>query len=377
MISQVSIFSFLPFLHSQPRPGSILIVSWPHVTKFSSSFDSQHRCSISHSFALTMSEFSSFLPPPGIVDLNDKQSPVCETPPPFRTDYAFTRAVVDTTGLKNKLLNLSPDMWEDEKHNEGNVKLHRPAHDAWGIKKIVFTFCDDFLLKVFDLPWSQAEEWRMHLLPIYQAIGVDESKVVRCLLASMPPGMSIPVHHDTGYWVKHTHRCHVAIVSRPEVSFFVGPTNDTLRKISFNEVQSFCLSHTLSNALTHELYKSTYNVLPSYTPSNTPYHTCFHSHTIQLNLFLFIQPTHVQPPSGMCCRTQQPSQTRGHQRHDRHLAYSSHLRLSWVTSTHTVCVETRGETESDETVDWFGETWRNASGTALEPLSSKISSPLL
>ena len=197
-----------------------------------------------------MSEFSS-IPPPGIVDLKDKQSPVCETPAPFRTDYAFTRAVVDTTGLKNKLLNLSPDMWEDEKHNEGNVKLHRPAHDAWGIKKIVFTFCDDFLLKVFDLPWSQAEEWRMHLLPIYQAIGIDESKVVRCLLASMPPGMSIPVHHDTGYWVKHTHRCHVAIVSRPEVSFFVGPTNDTLRKISFNEVTTSLLtypSHTLYNS---------------------------------------------------------------------------------------------------------------------------------
>ena len=191
-------------------------------------------------FVLTMSEFSS-IPPHGMVDLKDKQSPVCETPLPFRADYAFTRAAVDTTGLKNKLLNLSPDMWEDEKHEEGNVKLHRPAHDAWGIKKIVFTFCDDFLMKVFDLPWSQAEEWRMHLLPIYQAIGVDESKVVRCLLASMPPGMSIPVHHDTGYWVKHTHRCHVAIVSRPEVSFFVGPTNDTLRKISFNEVQS---SHT-------------------------------------------------------------------------------------------------------------------------------------
>ena len=29
----------------------------------------------------------------------------------------------------------------------GNVKMTRPAHDAWGIKKITFNFCDDFLLK--------------------------------------------------------------------------------------------------------------------------------------------------------------------------------------------------------------------------------------
>ena len=33
----------------------------------------------------------------------------------------------------------------------------------------------------------------------YAALGVSESRVVRCLLASMPPGMKIPVHHDTGY----------------------------------------------------------------------------------------------------------------------------------------------------------------------------------
>ena len=37
--------------------------------------------------------------------------------------------------------------------------------------------------------------------------------MVRCLLASMPPGCVIPVHHDTGHWVKHSHRVHVAIVT--------------------------------------------------------------------------------------------------------------------------------------------------------------------
>jgi hypothetical protein len=195
-----------------------------------------------------MSAFKSFvIPPVGIVKLSDKQTPVCERET-FDEHYAFTRGIVDVTAFKNKLANLPPGVWEDE-NQEGNVKLTRPAHDAWGIKKIIFTFCDDFLVKVLDLPWSQLEEWRSLLLPIYHAIGIDESKVVRSLLASMPPGVSIPVHHDTGlkphptsnniitshfsagYWVKHCHRVHVAIDTGDEVDFMVGPTDDLLQKV--------------------------------------------------------------------------------------------------------------------------------------------------
>ena len=199
------------------------------------------------------------VPPDGQVHLTDKQIPVCETLQPYHENYAFTRANLDVSAFKEKLQKLPMEMWEDEKQ-QGNVKLHRPAHDAWGIKKIVFTFCDDFLLKVFDLPWSQEEEWRQHLLPIYSALGVSESRIVRCLLASMPPGMTIPVHHDTGYWVKHTHRCHVAIVTDPtEVDFFCGPTNDSLRKICFNEGRVVELNNSAKHAVANNM-KDTWRI---------------------------------------------------------------------------------------------------------------------
>lgn len=149
-------------------------------------------------------------PPPGEVKLSDKLIPICEREEPYDTFYAFTRSIVDIACFKMKLRQLPQELWEDE-NQDGNVKLIRPAHDRWGIKKIVFVFCDDFLQKVFDLPWSQLEEWRSLLIPIYTSVGVDEKRVARSLLASMPPGMSIPVHNDTGYWVKKTHRLHVAI----------------------------------------------------------------------------------------------------------------------------------------------------------------------
>ena len=158
-----------------------------------------------------MSHFEVIVPRDGEVSLADKQCPIHELQDSWFTDeldLVYTRGKVDITALKEKILSLPAEMWDDE-NQEGNVKLKRPSHDAWGIKKIVFTFCDDYIMKVLDLPWSRNEEWKNLLSPIYSAIGVDENRIIRSLLASMPPGMTIPVHHDTGYWVKHAHRIHV------------------------------------------------------------------------------------------------------------------------------------------------------------------------
>jgi hypothetical protein len=171
-------------------------------------------------------------PPVGTLSLADKQQPVCTKPLPFDEYHAFTRAVVDIKEFQEFLRALSPEDWEDETQ-EGNVKLVRPAHDAWGVKKIIFTFCDDFLTKIYDLPWSQEPRWQKLLSPIFEAIGVSEKKIVRCLLASMPPGMDIPVHHDTGYWVKVSHRIHCAIETHDNIDFMVGPTVDDMKKYWF------------------------------------------------------------------------------------------------------------------------------------------------
>ena len=140
------------------------------------------------------------IPPEGIVSLDNKQTPICDrNHSTCDQDYCYTRGIIDTSNFKQHLLSLPSSIWDDKyQEGQGNVNLIRPAHDKWGIKKIIFTFCDDFLQKVFDLPWSKHEQWREHLLPIYNKVGISEQQVVRSLLASMPPGISIPVHHDTG-----------------------------------------------------------------------------------------------------------------------------------------------------------------------------------
>ncbi|CAM9852912.1 unnamed protein product, partial [Choristocarpus tenellus] len=47
-----------------------------------------------------------------------------------------------------------------QEHDRSNVRIVRPAHDQWGILKIVFVFCDDYLKKVYTFPWFHEPSWR-------------------------------------------------------------------------------------------------------------------------------------------------------------------------------------------------------------------------
>lgn len=202
------------------------------------------------------------MPPPGMVPLSDKVVPVCEL-----TEYpeylAFTRATVDVTAFRAKLASLPPSFWEDE-NQTGNVQMKRPAHDAWGVKKIVFTFCDDYLTRILDLPFAQDPEWRQFLLPVYKAIGIEERQVVRSLLANMPGGLVIPVHHDTGYWVKHCHRCHLALETGPNVSFTVGPNESQMKRHKFPIGQIVELNNQAKHAVHNEMTSNRIHLIFDY-----------------------------------------------------------------------------------------------------------------
>jgi hypothetical protein len=104
---------------------------------------------------------------------------------------------VDVSALKKKLVE-NPKLWDEEHHKQSNVHLIRPAHDNWGIQKIIFHFCDDFMQKIVDFPWSYDPEWQQLLQPIYDSLQLKPHQIIRALFASMPSDCIIPVHHDTG-----------------------------------------------------------------------------------------------------------------------------------------------------------------------------------
>ncbi|CAN0112648.1 unnamed protein product, partial [Ectocarpus sp. 8 AP-2014] len=105
------------------------------------------------------------VPPSGQVKLKDKTTPVIEQVAKEQLDpearpFVFTRGRADLSLLKRLLSSRGASVWTDEEHDRTNVKMTRPAHDKWGISKIVLVFCDDFLKKVYTFPWYHEPEWK-------------------------------------------------------------------------------------------------------------------------------------------------------------------------------------------------------------------------
>jgi hypothetical protein len=166
----------------------------------------------------------------------------CKTPEQLHKHYK-TQPVASST-----------DLWDPANAAQTNVHIIRPSHDAWGIKKIALIFCDDFLRDVYEMPWYHASvQMQQAIEPILEALNVNRERVVRCLLAALPPGVTIPVHHDTGEWVRHTHRVHIpVIVTHPDqILFRCGPTEDNMDRLSCHPGHVFEINnqgkHAVSN----------------------------------------------------------------------------------------------------------------------------------
>lgn len=157
--------------------------------------------------------------------------------------------------------------WDPRNAAKYNVSITRPSHDAWGIQKIVLLFCDDFMTKVYQMPWYN--EYKDALQPIYNVLFGDNGtgntqgkkkgkekyryQVVRALLASLPPGVTIPVHHDSGEWVKYTHRIHVPIlVNDPtKILFRCGPTVSSMSRIDCQPGHVFEINNQAKHAVSN------------------------------------------------------------------------------------------------------------------------------
>ena len=125
----------------------------------------------------------------------DPSVPVSSLPLIASVPCVSTRGVVDVTSLKslvtpghNTPIEKSPaipTMWDDALARSSNVLVTRPSHDAWGIKKIVLMFCDDFLQRVYEMPWwyDEGSGFKTAIAPILEKLGVggewEERRIVR------------------------------------------------------------------------------------------------------------------------------------------------------------------------------------------------------
>lgn len=190
-------------------------------------------------------------PPPK----NENDKPKNRTNKPAATKKIFGVTVNNSRATKKIPSN---NLWNEQNASKNNVKITRPSHDRWGIKKIVLMFCDDFLHTIYTLPWYQegnktGNEMHSALQPILDCLGIQKSQLVRCLLAGLPPGVTIPVHHDTGEWVRYTHRVHVPIIvpDPSKVLFRCGPNEQSLERVDCSPGHVFELNNQAKHAVTN------------------------------------------------------------------------------------------------------------------------------
>mmetsp|Transcript_1663 Transcript_1663/g.2376 ORF Transcript_1663/g.2376 Transcript_1663/m.2376 type:complete len:662 (+) Transcript_1663:150-2135(+) len=181
----------------------------------------------------------------------------CHSPPPPSSSSS-------AQSKKSKQKVSETNLWHMENAKKFNVHITRPSHDNWGIRKIILLFCDDFLQNVYEMPYfhlPKYKELQESLEPIYDTLNVRPDRIVRMLFAALPPGVTIPIHHDTGEWVKHTHRIHVPIiVPNPDhILFRCGPTEQSLQRVSCTPGHIFEMNnqakHAVSNCSTTNRYR--------------------------------------------------------------------------------------------------------------------------
>ena len=168
--------------------------------------------------------------------------------------HARQRRIYTANDIGNSTDGSSTNLWDQANAAVHNVAICRPSHDAWGIKKVVLVFGDDFLRDIYQMPWWHLwSDMRDAVQPILNQLGISQDRIARLLFASLPPGVTIPVHHDTGEWVKHTHRVHVPIlVKNPNrIVFQCGLTLDKLQRIDCTPGHVFEINNQAKHAVSN------------------------------------------------------------------------------------------------------------------------------
>ena len=213
--------------------------------------------------------------PPSTLDLRDKQHPSHELPPKVNRTWHLSytneqnreKCLDAGKALLARINELKSDKTAlalgDLPEKLKDCGLKRAFHDELGVRKVVFTFCDDMLTNVYTIgtTWKLFEP---QLLGLFKAAGVNPNNVIRCLLAELGPGISIPVHHDTGYWATRSHRVHMPLITSPSVAFFTGKTEDDLVRVPFPEFELIELNNRAKHKVNNDWDKPRVHLIFDY-----------------------------------------------------------------------------------------------------------------
>jgi len=152
---------------------------------------------------------------------------------------------IDIAALRERVLEVPEALWEAEDASKPNrfAELDTTRH-------IVFRFVPNFLdwRNAYDRPLMA--DWRPLLDPVLaQAVapyGYERGDYPRIMLARMAPGGVIQPHRDANPAAKWPHKVHIALVTNPDVTFFVDGVGYTFEEGEAVEVNNMSV-HAVEN----------------------------------------------------------------------------------------------------------------------------------
>lgn len=108
---------------------------------------------------------------------SQKQVPLCELDPAVASAFPVVierQCNIDISAIQKRIRAAGEKLW-DPAHQKDNVPIQRAGHDKWGIGKVVFVFCDDYISRVYTFPWFH--EWKNELEPIFKQIQIPLERV--------------------------------------------------------------------------------------------------------------------------------------------------------------------------------------------------------
>ncbi|KAH9197670.1 hypothetical protein AeNC1_000371 [Aphanomyces euteiches] len=209
--------------------------------------------------------------PHGEIPLSAKHIPTTNVPidQPIGPLVTIRATNIDVGPIKERLQQVQEtmDIW-NPLEQKSNVPIKRAGHDAWGIGKVMLVFCDDYMKHVYRFPWIN--NWIDLLLPLFEKLHVPLDRVVRCLFACMPPGSTIPAHHDTGYWVDKCHRIHVPIITSDLIDFEVGRDETSMSRAVFAEGGIYELNNASKHMVCNNWDQSRVHLIFDYVEPTFP-----------------------------------------------------------------------------------------------------------
>jgi len=140
---------------------------------------------------------------------------------PHKTKTVRELGAVDISALREEILNLSPEFWQE--HNSNKPIRFRELSQT---EHIVFKYLKNFQSHLNSFEYPIWQSWRDKIEPLLKtatkSYGYAEGVYPRIMLAKLPPGCRITRHIDGRNAANEPHKIHIPIQTNPKVHFFVG-----------------------------------------------------------------------------------------------------------------------------------------------------------